>query len=204
MMGYRSSLPPRRERESALLFVDITGFTKLSTVLEVESLSKVINSYFEMIVSEVTLHGGDVLKFAGDAFFAEWRGPPEESLDGSSLHKDGPTGPARPIDKRVWQACRCAASIVEKYSNYHVAVDSNFADESQAILDVHCGIGAGRVVGFHVSDFQEDQEDIHADPDAIELRREFLVVGDAIDQVSVTLALAVSETTSGLTQFLFA
>jgi hypothetical protein len=54
----RHLLPPSRERESALLFVDITGFTKLSTVLDVESLSKVINSYFEMIVTEVIMHGG--------------------------------------------------------------------------------------------------------------------------------------------------
>jgi hypothetical protein len=66
-------LPKAVERESAILFVDMSGFTKLSTLLDVESLSKVINSYFDMIVSEVILFGGDILKFAGDAFFAEWR-----------------------------------------------------------------------------------------------------------------------------------
>ena len=35
--------------------------------------AKAINSYFHAIVDEVTSHGGDVLKFAGDAIFAEWR-----------------------------------------------------------------------------------------------------------------------------------
>ena len=34
--------------EGALLFVDISGFTKLSTLLDPENLSKVINTYFEV------------------------------------------------------------------------------------------------------------------------------------------------------------
>ena len=34
--------------ECALLFVDISGFTKLSTLLDPENLSKVINTYFEV------------------------------------------------------------------------------------------------------------------------------------------------------------
>jgi class 3 adenylate cyclase len=37
------SLPKDVRRRSALLFVDMSGFTKLSTILDVESLSKVIN-----------------------------------------------------------------------------------------------------------------------------------------------------------------
>lgn len=200
----RSSLPPSRERESALLFVDITGFTKLSTVLDVESLSKVINSYFEMIVTEVILHGGDVLKFAGDAFFAEWRASEEPHSDMDKLNpmqrfnsslsssqgfnlssndQDNTSrrAIAKPISSRVWQAARCAASIVEKFSDFHVSVESRFTENSlikgQALLDVHCGIGAGRVVGLHVRDFQEDTDDTHEDAAGVEFRREFLVIG---------------------------
>ena len=59
------STPKSVSRESCLLFVDLSGFTKLSTILEVEAFAKVINSYFDMIVGEVILHGGDVLAFAG-------------------------------------------------------------------------------------------------------------------------------------------
>jgi class 3 adenylate cyclase len=200
----RSSLPPSRERQSALLFVDITGFTKLSTVLDVESLSKVINSYFEMIVTEVILHGGDVLKFAGDAFFAEWRGSDEPygdmeklnpmqkfnaslsssqgfKMSGNDQDDTSRRAIGKPISSRVWQAARCAASIVEKFSDFHVSVDSMYTGNSlskgQALLDVHCGIGAGRVVGLHVRDFQDDTEDVHEDTAGVELRREFLVIG---------------------------
>ena len=55
----RPSLPKSGKRKSALLFVDISGFTKLSTMLDVEYLSKVINSYFEMICHQVHSHGGN-------------------------------------------------------------------------------------------------------------------------------------------------
>jgi hypothetical protein len=41
---YMISLPKDVRRRSALLFVDMSGFTKLSTILDVESLSKVINT----------------------------------------------------------------------------------------------------------------------------------------------------------------
>jgi hypothetical protein len=70
---------------------------------------------------------------------------------------------------------------VEKFSDFHVSVDSMFTGNSlskgQALLDVHCGIGAGRVVGLHVRDFQEDTEDVHEDTAGVELRREFLAIG---------------------------
>jgi class 3 adenylate cyclase len=92
-----SDAPYSETYRGALLFVDMSGFTKLAQVLDVESLSKVrerielqlpfqsnsfssnnlyyqaINCYFQAIVDEVTTHGGDILKFAGDAIFAEWR-----------------------------------------------------------------------------------------------------------------------------------
>ena len=90
------TLPENRERESALVFIDISGFTKLSTLLDEESLSSVINSYFERIIAEVNAHGGDVLKFAGDALFVEWRVPKAkggiddwpDSSNNSSVLKD--------------------------------------------------------------------------------------------------------------------
>lgn len=183
-------LPKSVPRESALLFVDMSGFTKLSTMLDVESLSKVINSYFDMIVSEVILYGGDILKFAGDAFFAEWKisedVSSEESMGckGSALsqlnqslasindfnfHDDAEDK----LSACVLSAARCAASIVAKFSDFKVLPGS-----SDTMLNVHCGVGVGPLVGLHVGDFKEGEED------AVELRREFLLLGSAIDQVS--------------------
>lgn len=199
-------LPHSVKRASALLFVDMSGFTKLSTLLDVESLSKVINSYFDMIVSEVLQHGGDILKFAGDAFFAEWRvledaHPDDVSLASSKRgtmngrksnpladlnaslasfhdmardqHVDSNNIPK--LSTCVLSAARCAAAIVRSFSDYQVTSASN---ANEAMLNVHCGVGVGDLVGLHVGDFKEDQEE-----DGVELRREFLILGSPIDQV---------------------
>jgi class 3 adenylate cyclase len=100
------SLPIVKTHESALLFVDMSGFTKISTILDVESLSNAINSYFQLIVNEVTSHGGDILKFAGDAIFAEWK---------ASRTKSGQS-----IEYCVVKAAECASSIVANCSDYPI------------------------------------------------------------------------------------
>ncbi|KAL9178556.1 hypothetical protein ACHAXT_001894 [Thalassiosira profunda] len=99
-------LPLTKNHHSALLFVDISGFTKISVMLDVESLSNAINSYFQMIVNEVTACGGDILKFAGDAIFAEWKVSRTESKHN--------------LAHCVAMAAKCAASIVANCSDYAV------------------------------------------------------------------------------------
>jgi class 3 adenylate cyclase len=185
------NLPKCVERESALLFVDMSGFTKLSTMLDVESLSKVINSYFDMIVGEVIQYGGDILKFAGDAFFAEWK--VVEDDDDEEGNRDNPlahlNASLASINEFNWDddddipklsscvlsAAKCGASIVKKFSDYQVTA----AGAEKTMLNVHCGVGVGHLVGLHVGDFKEDQEE-----EGVELRREFLILGEPIDQVS--------------------
>ena len=55
-----------------LLLIDISGFTPLSKVLPVIELSSTINSYFEGVLEVLSLWGGEVIKFAGDAIFAKF------------------------------------------------------------------------------------------------------------------------------------
>lgn len=190
-------LPKSVVREGALLFVDMSGFTKLSTMLDVESLSKVINSYFDMIVSEVILHGGDILKFAGDAFFAEWKVLEDTQKNENEHFTKNPLADLNAslasINEFAWDdddvpklstctlsATRCATSIVRKFSDFQVTSAST--NNTGAMLNVHCGIGVGRLVGLHVGDYKEDQEE-----EGVELRREFLILGSAIDQVCALL-----------------
>lgn len=197
--GAMFTMPKVVEREGALLFVDISGFTKLSTLLDVESLSKVINSYFNMIVTEVIKHGGDILKFAGDAFFAEWKLSDESVNTGKSnplatlnaslsslvLENKSENGEYT-LSSAVLAASKCAAVLVEKFSDYEISVthsqllsgDNDGINEAK--LNLHCGVGCGKMVGLHVGDYKEGQEE-----DGVELRREFLILGDPIDQVSV-------------------
>ena len=57
----------------ALLFVDISGFTILSQRLNADSLRLHINAYFQKILEIVDGHGGEAIKFAGDALFITWQ-----------------------------------------------------------------------------------------------------------------------------------
>ena len=61
-----------RTAKGALLFVDISGFTRLSTSLGIEALKRHINAIYSRAVDIVVKHGGDVLKFAGDAMLITW------------------------------------------------------------------------------------------------------------------------------------
>lgn len=75
--------------EAAVVFADISGFTALAERLAregpsgAEALSRVLNACFGRLVDVVAQHGGDVLKFAGDALLSIWRVPNGESRRGS-------------------------------------------------------------------------------------------------------------------------
>jgi class 3 adenylate cyclase/tetratricopeptide (TPR) repeat protein len=70
----------------AVLFADISGFTALSEKLGsrgpdgVEELTQVLNAYFGKLIETIQSHGGDVVKFAGDALLAFWPAAGEHDL----------------------------------------------------------------------------------------------------------------------------
>jgi predicted ATPase/class 3 adenylate cyclase len=113
---------------AAALFADISGFTALSERLAarggdgVEELTSVLNSYFGRLISVVTAHGGDVVKFAGDALLAFW--PVAEN--GEAL-------------TRVTQvAAHCALEIQRAVTEFDAPAGER--------LSLRVGVGAGRVV----------------------------------------------------------
>ncbi len=70
---------PTVERFRAVaLFADISGFTPLAENLSqrgpqgAEELSRLLNGYFGELIDLIAAHGGDVVKFAGDALLAVW------------------------------------------------------------------------------------------------------------------------------------
>ena len=70
---------PESERfPAAVLFADISGFTALTEQLAgtgpsgVEALTELLNGCLGKLVDLVGEHGGDVVKFAGDALLAIW------------------------------------------------------------------------------------------------------------------------------------
>ena len=119
------------------------------------------------MVDEVVRYGGDILKFAGDAFFAEWRvqtlvdGDDEAAASTAAASSSStalPPPKERSLEDCVLAATLCASSMVARYSDFKVAAKSDqsvsFGVEQQgkfdAMLNVHCGVGVGTLVGLHV------------------------------------------------------
>ena len=78
---------PKEERfEAALLFADITGFTNLTERMAekgpfgAEQLHKALVARFGDLIENIADHGGEVIKFAGDAILAAWSVPEDEDL----------------------------------------------------------------------------------------------------------------------------
>ncbi|HEX6383661.1 MAG TPA: adenylate/guanylate cyclase domain-containing protein, partial [Anaerolineae bacterium] len=78
---------------AAVLFADISGFTPLTERLAqrgpagLEFLTQLLNSYFGQLVDVITDHGGDVVKFAGDALIALWPAADAEAAQAISLQE---------------------------------------------------------------------------------------------------------------------
>ncbi|HEU4321948.1 MAG TPA: adenylate/guanylate cyclase domain-containing protein [Roseiflexaceae bacterium] len=70
--------PARSELPAAVLFADIAGFTALAEQFArrgpsgVEELTAVLNAAVGPLIACIHEHGGDVVKFAGDALLAIW------------------------------------------------------------------------------------------------------------------------------------
>ncbi|XP_063626416.1 adenylate cyclase type 10-like [Cydia splendana] len=75
-----------RQYETALLLLDVSGFTDLCENFtkadhgSPSRLTQVLNSYIGAMVQEILSHGGDILNFSGDAILSMWKRLPGLSL----------------------------------------------------------------------------------------------------------------------------
>ncbi len=123
---------------AAVLFVDITGFTALAEQLtrrelaDAEMLSQVLNEYFGQLTTLITDHGGDIMKFAGDALLAVW------IADGAAESAEQRTADLRHATLR---AAQCALAIQTLLHAYSVGTTA---------LTMRIGIGAGPISAVHI------------------------------------------------------
>lgn len=101
----------------ALIFVDISGFTALSTRLDIESLTTHINGYFKDMLAIIESFGGDVVKFAGDAMYVIWHAKSYNERQ-----------------KAVLKAVACAKEIVRKCNNRTVPLSPASFDTAETTL----------------------------------------------------------------------
>lgn len=71
---FESSLLQNEMIEATVVFLDICRFTAISENQPADTVVKLLNSYFEIIVNEITAQNGLVDKFIGDAVMAVFKG----------------------------------------------------------------------------------------------------------------------------------
>jgi len=71
---FESSLMENDTIEGTVAFIDICSFTSISEHAPADTVVKLLNNYFDVMVKEIIAQGGHVDKFIGDAIMAVFRG----------------------------------------------------------------------------------------------------------------------------------
>lgn len=71
---FESSIMANETVEATVAFIDICGFTTISENESPDTVVKLLNSYFDVIVKEIISQGGYIDKFIGDAVMSVFKG----------------------------------------------------------------------------------------------------------------------------------
>jgi adenylate cyclase len=71
---FESSLIANETVEASIVFIDICSFTSISENAPADTVVKLLNNYFDVMVKEIIAQGGYIDKFIGDAIMAVFRG----------------------------------------------------------------------------------------------------------------------------------
>ncbi|TYC52282.1 adenylate/guanylate cyclase domain-containing protein [Rhodobacterales bacterium] len=66
---------PPEEREVAVLFSDIVGFTAMSEGMSASETADFVNHHLSLLGAEITRYGGTIDKYIGDSIMAFWGAP---------------------------------------------------------------------------------------------------------------------------------
>ena len=151
---------------ASILFIDISGFTSLNETLGkigrsgegAERVSRHLNHYFGEIIKVVYKHGGDVLKFAGDALICMF-------TETSSQKKSSKDEAKQILSVLAMRAVQCGLEIQTNLAEY----DSNEGFK----LSLHIGVSCGPLNTLHVGGVNNSWE--------------FIVTGDPFTQLKTAV-----------------
>jgi class 3 adenylate cyclase/tetratricopeptide (TPR) repeat protein len=159
--------PLAEKFSGAALVADISGFTAITEslarqgALGAEKLSGILNGYFGRVIAEISAHGGDVVRFAGDALVAAWCAESPDRPLGA--------GGTRPVPDTMAElssrATACALSLQAGLRDY--------CTPDGLPLSLKVGVGAGEFVILHLGGVRQ--------------RWEFLLSGPAFVQAFTAL-----------------
>lgn len=120
---FKSSLMANEEIEASVVFMDICGFTAITEKADADTVVKLINKYFDVMVKEIIAQKGHVDKFMGDAVMAVFRG--EYHLD------------------RAIEAALAVRSHIED-------IHENLLDDLTYVPRVAIGINSGEMISGNI------------------------------------------------------
>eukprot|EP00928_Gymnodinium_smaydae_P033690 TRINITY_DN24068_c0_g2_i1.p1 TRINITY_DN24068_c0_g2~~TRINITY_DN24068_c0_g2_i1.p1 ORF type:complete len:1203 (-),score=184.12 TRINITY_DN24068_c0_g2_i1:187-3795(-) len=155
--------------KAALVFADASGFTKLTESLArqpqgAERIGATINGFFGPVIDIVHQHGGDIIKFSGDALTIVWVA---EDLSGR-----------RDAHGETYHVEACAAAARFCNEVQERIVEFGATSVPGCSLTMHIGVGFGDVALLQVGGLLG--------------RWEYCVAGNALDQISIAEPLAAS------------
>jgi adenylate cyclase len=125
-----------KQKDIAVLFVDVRGFTPMTEALkdQPELIVKILNEYLELTSSAVFNNGGSVDKFIGDATMALFNG-------------------FVPLDDYVYKAVRAAWDIVQGATEVNKSIKEKYGVDVGFGVGVNCGAA---IVGNLGPSFRKD------------------------------------------------
>ena len=76
-----TAAPTSERRLVSVLFADLVGFTTISESRDAEEVRELLSRYFDTCRRLISLYGGSVEKFIGDAVMAVWGTPTAQEDD---------------------------------------------------------------------------------------------------------------------------
>ncbi|EGZ17668.1 hypothetical protein PHYSODRAFT_501470 [Phytophthora sojae] len=154
----QSGAPYSSSSSSSMNFVHGPKTSIATQGIAVETLTTALNKSLEPVIDVILKHGGDIIKFAGDALIVMWE-------------TEASRGKVTPSGELVYRAVCCA---LEALHALQVAVTSGGNDSESShlqLLGMHVGIGVSDMTGNHVG--------------GVLNRWEFYLSGDANRQMSI-------------------
>ena len=119
---FENSLMVNETVEAAAAFIDICSFTTISEHESADTVVKMLNRYFDVMVKEIIAQNGYIDKFIGDAVMAVFRG---------DYHLD-----------RAIEACLAVRSAIEKLPSYE--------NDISFMPKVSIGINSGEMISGNI------------------------------------------------------
>ncbi|WP_428665567.1 adenylate/guanylate cyclase domain-containing protein [Runella sp.] len=120
---FESALMANETVEATVVFMDICGFTAITENADPDTVVRLINKYFDVMVKEIIAQGGHVDKFMGDAVMAVFR---------QEFHTD--------------HAIEAALAV----RSHIAAIEENLFDHTTYMPRVAIGINTGEMISGNI------------------------------------------------------